>query len=260
MPAIIRSETQHHIWCTCYNHPLCGLLLYRLIGLHPAEVESREYATVDLATSLSVEQRLVNLALEVTQAKARVTMKGYFAYWQPHLALAWRNMHKEQQQQQQHDATGQNSQQQQQSGQQFRRWPVKSCMVTVENFKRHLDEQEQPESRRFRAAFSGVLNAAAAAAANTQDNEPGAGPTGPRDQAAERQYAAAFKAEDLPEVQRVRDTFCSPLVPVQDDNMWQYRLSYTLFDKHVFASSWLQKHQHVLVFGRMADGKHPAQT
>ena len=221
------------------------------------EVESREYATVDLATSLSVEQRLVNLALEVTQAKARVTMKGYFAYWQPHLALAWHNMHKQQQQQQQQNAppVGQQSQQQQQSGQQIRQWPAKSCMVTVENFKRHLDEQEQPGSRRLRAVFSGVLNPPAA---NTQDSDPGAGPTGSTGQAAERQYAAAFKADELPEVQRVRETFCSPLVQVQDDNIWRYRLSYTLFDKHVFASSWLQKHQHVLVFGRMADGKQSA--
>lgn len=202
------------------------------------EVESRQYATVDLVTSLSVQQRLVNLALEVTLAKAHATMKAYYPYFQQHLRVAWARMHRQQQQQQQqqqqdlHSGNSSN----QQSGQYKRQWPLKSCMVTVENFKHHIELQEQPGSRRMQAAFPRVLGSA-----NEQDRSSTGG------------WGEAFKAAELPEVQCVRDAFCSGR-QISDDAL-QDQLSYNLWDKHVFASSWLQKQQHILTFGNLAEGK-----
>lgn len=218
--------------CTC-----------RVLGLYCSEVESRQYAVVDLAQSLSVEQRLVNFAKEVTQAKSKSTMKGYFPYWQQVLMNAWADKCKQQQ--------ANNQPSQQQVGQQVRQWPVNSCMVTVENFKSHINLQEQPESQRLRKAFAGVLGvvgddpdsmdpAAAAATAVGQ---------------AQWDAGDAFKASDIPEVQRFRVSSCGGLQITTVNSVLQYQLSYNTWDKHVFAASWLQKHQHILVFGKLAEGE-----
>lgn len=170
-------------------------------------------------------------------------MKGYLPCWQQLLKTSWPRQHQQQQQ-------VNNQPVQQQGGQQIRQWPLNSCMVTVERFKSHIDMLEQPESEKLHRVFAGVLSVVPEDVTSSNSAATGVAGVG------QFEGGDVFKASELPEVQRFRAASCSMLQGTSVDSVWQYRLSYTAFDKQVFACSWLQKHQHIKMFGRLTEGEY----
>lgn len=249
-----------------------------MLGLNVDRVEAGTDYIQSSAGEQTLQQRLVLVARDVTQAKRQTTIDGYLPLLQKALAFWWQKqfaVHRQhgQGQQVQGQQRGEGEGQQQELGagqgqaqqQQHQQQPLEPPPGQEQQDEEMEDEQMQPAASSLQCPVDNMLVSVNSFFAFIRSIEQQSGMrrafpnvlgSSSNAGSSRGQQQLRLSADAIPEVQAARRQL---LGAACECNPHHGQLSLGYWEKHMFALTWLQDKQYHLAVGKLSDGECVAQ-